>query len=50
MDKFQDGSFGEKESLFTIFCNLAISHTDEMAELRRLDELRAENRGCGYIT
>jgi hypothetical protein len=38
MDGFQDVSFREKESLLTIFCNLAIKHAHEMAELGRCDE------------
>jgi hypothetical protein len=41
LDRFQDVSFREKESLLLIFCNLAIQHAYEMAELGRCEEFLA---------
>jgi hypothetical protein len=41
MDRFQDVSFGEKESLLMMFCNLATKHAHEMVELGRCDEFLA---------
>jgi hypothetical protein len=44
MDRFQDVSFREKESLLMIFCNLAIKHAYEMADLGRCKEFLAARR------